>query len=88
MKTSIECPHCHSKKTNIYSKSIQIGIGLGMLVSGLGFLIPALATAVGYYLFALPLCTVGVILIYKGYTDTITQVHCKECGQEFECLLN
>ena len=65
-----------------------MGIGLGMLVIGLGFLIPALATAVGYYLFALPLCTVVTILIYKGYTETITQVHCKECDQEFDCLLN
>lgn len=88
MKTSIECPHCHSKHVSSYGKSVHMAIGLGMLVIGLGFLIPALATAVGYYLFALPLYTVGITLIYKGYTDTITQVHCKECGQEFECLLN
>ena len=88
MKTSIECPHCHSKHVSSYGKSAHIAVGLGMLIAGLGFLIAALATAVGYYIFALPLCTVGTILIYKGYTDTVTRVHCKECDQEFECLLN
>lgn len=88
MKAPSECPYCHSKQVSSSDKSTRIIFGSGMLVIGLGFLIPALAIAVGYYLFALPLCTVGTILVYKGYTDPVTRVHCRECDQEFECLLN
>lgn len=86
MKTHIQCPHCQGQNIKTAGKTTQIVIGLAVAVIGIGFFVPALFTAVGYYLFALPLFTVGSIRAYKGYTDPVAKAHCHDCHHEFEYL--
>ncbi|QKJ30403.1 hypothetical protein HQ865_11760 [Mucilaginibacter mali] len=86
MKTNIQCPHCHGKHVNPEGKTTQIIFGLVMVIIGLGFLTAALTHAVGYYLFALPLCTVGCIRIGKSYYSHETHAQCEDCQHEFEYI--
>lgn len=84
MKTHVHCPHCQGHRIKTISKTTQIIIGLAIAVVGIGFFVPALFTAVGYYLFALPLFTVGAIRAYKSYSDPMGRAYCHDCHQEFE----
>ena len=86
MKTAIQCPNCQGNQVSSTAKTVQILLGVGIAAVGMGFLIPAMATAVGYYLFALPLSTVGVIGAYKSYSNPIVKSHCKQCNHEFEYI--
>jgi ribosomal protein S27E len=88
MKTEIECPNCKSTRVRYSHKTVQIAFGVGMFIIGLGFLITALTHAVGYYMFALPLCAVGSIRAYRGYYSPALKSHCKDCKHEFEYYLN
>lgn len=88
MKTNIQCPNCQGKHVHTDHKTTQIFFGIGMLLLGIGFLIPAVTSAVGYYFFALPLCTVGSIRAYKGYYTPVNQAHCRDCNHQFEYWLN
>jgi hypothetical protein len=86
MKTAIQCPNCQSHQVSSQGKTVQVLLGLGVATVGAGFFIPALATAVGYYLFALPLFTVGTIGAYQGYSSPIVKSHCKNCNHQFEYI--
>jgi len=86
MKTTKLCPHCHSKKVSTGSKIIQIGLGIAMAAIGSGFLVVAFTGVTGYYLFALPLLTVGTINTAKGYYSEETQAECTKCHTKFEYL--
>ncbi|MES2277529.1 MAG: hypothetical protein V4592_16005 [Bacteroidota bacterium] len=88
MKTDVQCPNCQGNHIKTATNTLQIVFGSILLIAGLGFLITAVTAAVGYYLFALPLCTIGSISIYKGRTDPLLHAHCKDCKHEFECLVN
>lgn len=88
MKTSAHCPNCQGKNISRTNKTTQVLFGIAMTIVGLGFLVYAVTTAVGYYLFALPLCTVGAIRTYKGYTYAHDHAHCMDCKTDFECYLS
>lgn len=88
MKSKVQCPHCQGERVSHHGKTTQIIFGLVMAVAGLGFLAAALTHAVGYYLFALPLCTVGSIRLYKGYHPPQVHMHCQDCDHEFEYMLD
>jgi hypothetical protein len=86
MKTDIQCPACSSKRVSTPAKTIQVIFGLTMAVVGIGFLVPALTLAVGYYLFSLPLFAVGSISAYKAHSHPVVKGHCKDCNHQFEYL--
>lgn len=87
MKTKVQCPNCQSKNIKSSNRKAQIMFAAAMMVSGAIFLFFALTTAIGYYLFALPLITVGIISTYKGYTYAQGHVQCNDCHTEFEYYL-
>jgi len=86
MKSTIQCPHCHSKKVSTGSKIVQIGIGIALTAIGAGFFVFAVSGVVGYYLFALPLLSVGTINTAKGYYSDQAHAHCTNCHTQFEYL--
>jgi len=84
MKESVKCPNCQSKNVSHANKKNQVVLGVIMAVIGCFFLFFALTYAVGYYMFALPLVTVGSIHAYEGYCYAQSHVCCKDCDTEFE----
>ena len=86
MKNAIQCPHCQSKKVSTGNKITQIVFGIVLAAIGAGFFVVAVTGAVGYYLFALPLLTVGTINTAKGYYSEEAHAECTKCHTKFECL--
>ncbi len=86
MKTLAQCPYCQGEHITVLRPSVDLLFALGMSITGLGLLIPALSQSFYSYIIAFPFCLTGALGAYKSIKHSPSAGYCSNCKQQINSL--